>query len=306
MYYPRRLCIPFGIDCNFSCAYCYRDRCRKPLPTAPTPAFQAYLQSLPRSTYAVIASGGEPLLYFPMIQTVFSLVPVHVHKKIMTNGSLLTDSIVQWCNANHVEVHLSHDGEKTKDLRGCDIFESPRLVRLVRELRYVRVVAVATNQNCDVLQLYHDIQQTLRRPFYFQVLPVEDTGHNLQLVTGFDYDTYERTLLQLYQEREDIPLSWYAPPAGKAKGYNVLLDGRVVGIETLRTYGTVWDTEASLRAGFMKQEAQNIARCRQRTCAIRKVCTLSATRCSPHMCRLERIHADCRAFLQNGGCNTYD
>ena len=63
-----RICIPLGIRCNLSCRYCYRDICRKDIPNKVSNKFLSYLKSLDTDSYAVIFSGGEPLLYMDTIK----------------------------------------------------------------------------------------------------------------------------------------------------------------------------------------------------------------------------------------------
>lgn len=306
MFYPGRLCIPFGLECNFSCKYCYRDTCRKPIPTKPTKEFLSYVQSLPNETYAIIASGGEPLLHLDTVKEVFEAAPRRIHRKIMTNGALLTRSIVDYINENDIEVHLSHDGEYTEYLRGFDIFENEVLLKLVKEIENLRIVSVITNKNPDVMDVYHHIKNKLKRQFYFDPFIIDPTGFNDDLIVGFDYDAYQRSLLEYLVSKDDVPTEWYQKRKPTGLGFNYLLDGSVVGIRTLNKYGTVWDSLDTLKQNFYDEEKKNLAYCNNnKSCRLRNTCHLCKADSGEHLCKAEKIRQDCFNFLNFGGISQY-
>lgn len=300
-YYPGRLCIPFGVQCNLHCKYCYRDICRKKIPTNVTSDFLDYISSVPKGTYAIIASGGEPLCNWEEVVKVFDYTPSHMHKKIMTNGSLLNKEIVDYINDNDIEVHLSYDGNMSKYLRGYDVLDD-KLV-LVRQIHNLRVLSVITNRNTDVLQVYREIKGKLQRPFYFSHSVIVDSPTNQSLIGGFDYDTYERSLCELLVSEDKLPTTWYHNKKPSRLGFNYLLDGSVVGIHTLNRYGSVWDDEENLLNNFYKIE--NIYKCLNKTCYIRDVCGQDFANASNHMCRIEKIRQDVFAMLNSGGVGQY-
>ena len=283
-----RICIPLGIKCNLSCEYCYRDICRKEIPRKATNKFLSYLKSLDTSTYAVIFSGGEPLLYIDTIRKITGILPKHIHKKVMTNGLLLTEELVDYFNNNDFEVHISHDGKHTKELRGQDVFKNK--LQLIKKIRYLRIVSVISNQNTNVMKVYQYIQNKLNRPFYFEASPIIPTGENDNLITGFNYDRFEKTLAEVLRIRNKSPFEWYHnKPSGM--GLNVLLDGSIVGMGTLNKYGTVWDTEETIRNNFLAKEQKGIAYCQQSICSI-KPCSMNKSLACQHMCRINRIRHD--------------
>ena len=306
MFHPGRLCIPFGLACNFSCRYCYRDICRRQIPNKPTADFLEYVQGLPIETYAIVASGGEPLLQLNTIKEVFGCSPKHLHRKIMTNGSLLTSDIVRYVNANDIEVHLSHDGECTQYLRGFDILEDNELLRLVRKINNLRIVSVITNKNPDVMKVYRYLKRKLKRQFYFEPFIIDPTGLNGDLVVGFDYDTYQRSLLEYLASKDNVPAEWYQYRKPTGLGFNYLLDGSVVGIRTLNKYGTVWNDLDTLKRNFYSIEKPNLAYCDSNTaCRIKNVCHLCKADSGEHLCKAEKIRQDCSNFLNFGGISEY-
>ena len=300
-YYPGRLCIPFGIQCNLHCKYCYRDICRKGIPTNVTSNFLDYISSAPKRTYAIIASGGEPLCNWEEVVKVFDHAPSHMHKKIMTNGSLLNKEIIDYINDNDIEVHLSYDGNMSKYLRGYDVLDDK--LALVRKIHNLRILSVITNRNTDVLQVYREIKGKLQRPFYFSHSVIVDSPTNQSLIDGFDYDTYERSLCELLVSEDKLPTTWYHNKKPSRLGFNYLLDGSVVGIHTLNRYGSVWDDEETLLNNFYKIE--NIYKCLNKTCYIRDICGQDFANASDHMCRIEKIRQNVFAMLNNGGVGQY-
>lgn len=283
-----RICIPLGIRCNLLCRYCYRDICRKDIPNKVSNKFLSYLKSLDTDSYAVIFSGGEPLLYMDTIKKITSILPKHIHKKVMTNGLLLTKELVDYFNDNNFEVHISHDGEHTKELRGQDVLE--KKLHLIREIRYLRIVSVISNHNTDVMKVYKYIQNKLNRPFYFEASPIIPTGYNDDLINGFDYDTFERTLAEVLSIRNESPFEWYHNKSS-GMGLNVLLDGSIVGMSTLNKYGTVWDTEKTIRSNFLDKEHNHIKYCQQSACSL-KTCYMNKSLACQHMCKINRIRYD--------------
>lgn len=286
-----RLCIPLSTACNLRCAYCYRDSCRHSVPTTPTAAFRDYLRHIPDSVYAVVMSGGEPLLQWDMIRYIVSLVPSHVHKKVMTNGILLTENVVKYFNDHDVEVHVSHDGSYTKALRGVDILEEK--VPLLQQIRYLRIVPVITNRNEDVLEIYQYLQERIGRPFYMEPSVIIPTGCNDELVKGFDYDTYQRSMIELLAVREAIPADWYRMPSGM--GLNTLLNGDVVGMNTLIKYGTVWDDRETIERNFKRLEP-GYHYCMWAPCTIKETCRINKANACDHVCRIARINHAVREY----------
>lgn len=301
MFYPGRLCIPFSLLCNLQCKYCYRDICRRQIPMKATDDFLNYLSSAPQQTYAIIASGGEPLLNWEEVKKVFDASPLHIHKKIMTNGSLLNRQIVKYINDHDIEVHLSYDGDATKYLRGYNVMEDK--LPLIRDINNLRVLSVITNKNPDIIKVYNEIKRVLQKPFYFSHSVVVDTPTNSWLINGFDYDTYERSLCEMLAIEDELPHEWYRDTKPSRMGFNYLLDGSVVGIHTLIKYGTVWDNKQVLVDNFYNKE--NLNKCLNHSCYIRDICSQDYANASYHICRIEKIKQDVFAMLNNGGKGQY-
>lgn len=242
-----RVCIPLGLDCNFKCRYCYRDFCRNPLPSKLSDCVKEYLQQLsPKVTESVCMSGGEPLIYWHTIQEIYSYLPKDIHLKIMTNGSLLTQEIVDFANQTNTETFVSHDGEYTEYLRGVDIFENKEKLQLIQSIKNLVVNSVITNKNEDVVKNYLYIKEKLRREdFVYRFTVLMNTGYVDDLIKGFNYNIFGKSYREYCDKyKTEVPYYQRIPRNSKynAGGFNIDLAGNVIGMNTLKKYGTIYDT----------------------------------------------------------------
>lgn len=141
--HPIRLCIIVGLRCNLHCSYCFErgaDACDEEF----SPVVFDYISNLRPDdpTKVICISGGEPLLYWENTKHLLTLAPNWLHKKIVSNGTLLTEEIVDFLNEQDIELHLSHDGPRCAVSRGVDIFSDPKLLGLVRKVRNLSICYV--------------------------------------------------------------------------------------------------------------------------------------------------------------------
>lgn len=254
-----------------------------------TAHFADYLRQLtPETCTAVVANGGEPLLYLDDIKRVFALVPKNVHRKVMTNGTLLTREIVDWLNKNDIELHISHDGAMTEYLRGVDILKNPRLVPLIKQVRVLRIASVLTKHNPDIMECYEYINGILHREdMMYSAVPMFDNGRGNELIEGFDYDVYARSLAQANRRlyRRTPYYSSKHIPTG-----NCLLNGDIVNQATLAKYGTIDDERGALSA--VRDKTKGYQTCLANAeCRIRNVCQTVKSAAGRHICRCAHIQA---------------
>lgn len=292
-----RVCIIFGMDCNLHCRYCLNRRsARDAVPGVITKDFKEYLKNLnPSYCEAVCATGGECLLYLDRVKEVFSYVPSGIHKKMISNGTLLTQEIVDYINENDIELHTSHDGEITEYLRGIDILKDDKILKLIRQIRTLRITSVITKYNCDIMKCYDYINERLRREdMIYSVTPVFYNGYNQELIDGFDYDVYERSLLEFLIEHKQKSI-YYADKPRKHNGLNFLLDGTVIDTPTMHAHGTIHD---AMETVLRNKEKHSISEfCRNRNCKIREKCVSIPQIASPHICRIAKIVNDISSFF---------
>ncbi|MBR1373440.1 radical SAM protein, partial [bacterium] len=249
-----RVCVPLSLDCNLHCKYCYRDKEKIDKIPEFTEDMKEYLRGLsPAWCECVCASGGEPLLHWDKVVELFSYVPKNVHKKIMSNCTLLTQEMVDYINENEIELHFSHDGKMTKFLRGVDVLENDKICNLIFQAKILRCFSVITKYNTDVWDNYFDtIRKLGRMDFNYETKPLDDVSASQRfLVEGFNYEEWLNTWLQFRCSPFYIRLPWYDgetltqynPGQGRGVGANVLPDGRLCGmINICSHYGTIHDT----------------------------------------------------------------
>ena len=254
---------------------------------------KSYLQQLnPETSEALVVTGGEPLLYFDNIREVFSLAPAGQHKDIMTNGTLLTQEIVDYINANNIEVHLSHDGANTKFLRGVNVFDNPKLLDLVKRIKILKVVCVMTSYNNSIKENYNYFCDVLDRDDIICFFPaMQEFDYNHYLVEGFNYDLFQKEFGWFVKHKwRDVPYYYKNPPKGRNGGLNLDLAGNVRSITSGRILGTVNDSfdELILRL----EQTEDVAICNNTDCKARNRCRMWKQYASSHSCRCGIIQGD--------------
>ena len=281
-----RICVPLSLDCDLSCRYCYRNAGRIPRIPEFNDLMREYLGQLdPKKTQALVASGGEPLLHWDKVLELFSYAPADVHKKVMTNGLNLTEDIVEYLNANRVEVFLSHDGDATAWLRGVDVLDEPRLKNLIEKIDHLTFSCCCTAKNPDPYQCYEEIKARVSRHFWFHYNAVYADKFCNYLTQGFDYKAYRRGALLCRLKKLDwvnpIPLFFVGT------GCNVLPNGDLVGMaEIHHKYGTVLDT-VEMVLEKQRQLGDRVP-CENSQCEIHGLCNSSGHTATPHHCNIIR------------------
>lgn len=291
MFKVGRICIPLGLECNLKCRYCFRQLPHGSLPLALNELMMNYLQNISSEwCRAVVLSGGEPLLYWHKIKTIFELLQPGVGKCILTNGTLLTQEKVDYINKHRIEVAISHDGEQTKYLRGVDVLNNPKLLDLIRQINSLTLSPVITSKNCNVISVYKYISEKLGRDnFYFLHGVVMDNGHNKDLIDGFDYDTYARTYREFVDKYHKITLSRYLSGDSEHCSFNVDLHGNVVNKITLHKYGTVLDSYEYCCQ--KKEEYYKDNYCTKSNCPLIGNCNYLKEYADAHNCRCSQIRS---------------
>ena len=169
---PRKVRIVMGFDCNFKCKYCSQKITREDsaermfgLTDSFLERFQLAIDTPPRS---IEFWGGEPLVY---IKTLRKIVPKLREQypsttfRIITNGSLITDDVVDFLLKYGIITIVSHDAQG-QCYRGEDPLADPQkkaaLKRLYEGLKTAphgedettfSFAAVMTKNNCDPLTI---------------------------------------------------------------------------------------------------------------------------------------------------------
>lgn len=128
--------IQLGLGCNYACEYCSQKFVERADSTSAKDidAFMSKLEVLEFNEtkgLKIEMWGGEPLVYWktlkPLTEAIlqkFSSWEKKPSFSIITNGSILTDTIIDWLITNNFAVAISHDGPG-QPVRGPDPFDDP-------------------------------------------------------------------------------------------------------------------------------------------------------------------------------------
>lgn len=130
--------IQLGLSCNYSCDYCSQKFVER-APETSKKDIDAFLEKLDVLEFdesrglKVEFWGGEPLVYWKTLKPLAEAIRdkfKHWSSKprfsIITNGSILTDEMIDWLMMLEFQVSISHDGPG-QSVRGPDPFDDPEV-----------------------------------------------------------------------------------------------------------------------------------------------------------------------------------
>lgn len=199
----KRIYLTLGLACNLKCRYCIQNQERRGLAKHPSGKLIAYLQHMadirPRrarllpTSISVTLFGGEPLLYFDAAKEVVERVNRdNINWLLETNGTLLTDDIVDFCNAHNIKVVVSNDGPESVKTRGLNIFEDAKFVSSFNRLEKRGIECVLTAFSQDIhtsLAYWKERVGDCPTTFAF-LIPNQDYPLDL---TEYDLKAWEKT-----------------------------------------------------------------------------------------------------------------
>ncbi len=113
----RSLTLVVTEDCNFACSYCYKKKNQNRMTSATAKKALSFFLPFLTDSYDLNFYGGEPLLCFDLIKETLSFLSENngeYGKKpqysLTTNGSLITQDILQTLEAHGFSVVFSFDG----------------------------------------------------------------------------------------------------------------------------------------------------------------------------------------------------
>ena len=108
--------------------------------------------------------GEEPLRWFPVIQEVVNRVKrSNVEWTLTTDGARLTPTMVDFFNAGHFNIILSHEGPRTEEICGVDVLKNPDVQGCLKALKRFSVESVVTAYSQDVYSVREYINEALDR-----------------------------------------------------------------------------------------------------------------------------------------------
>ena len=141
-----RLKIILGSACNLHCKYCEQNSNICKLPEVISSNLLHYLKWINgfNERTRIQFFGGEPLLYLDKIKQLVQFIEKenlnNFALDIPTNGKLLTEEIIDYCNKHNIVLCLSWEGKNTKLDRGYDVIEDKKdLIFKIKNLAFSSV-----------------------------------------------------------------------------------------------------------------------------------------------------------------------
>lgn len=197
----RSVYLMLGQKCNFSCRYCIqKEKFFDELPRSSiNEKVIAYLKTL-KNKPLLQFWGGEPLLYFADIKYLVEQLGHSFEYSIITNGALLTDSIVEFINEHDIWLTISNDGPGTAEYRNYNILDDENIVGIIGKYKRKKSFsAVISAQNYDVKAIYQYITAKFEDSYinYDFILASKGTPEDL---VDFDFKKFEDYFSQYFDE----------------------------------------------------------------------------------------------------------
>lgn len=291
--------MPITLDCNIHCKYCFRDKCNVHKLPELTADMVDYIKNCSSENCSIFTiTGGEPLLCFDKIKELFSYVDKNIHKKIVTNGTLLTQEIVDYVNENQIELQVSHDGPKTEFLRGIDILKSENLRNLLFQVKKLSISSVITRYNTDIWENFFDICTRLgRKDFKYKIGLFVDVPGQEDLIYNFNYKEWFITMMEF--SCSDFNLSRFDKRNVSTSGFDILPNGIVCScMDVSRNYGSIYTESVEEIHKKMALDGDKDY-CVRSHCKHHGSCFFNPYGASEHLCRCRRMIMDFRKDRRN-------
>lgn len=194
MYSQLRLVMPDTV-CNLSCQYClsgYNNHtsCTE---AADFSAEQIIKTINGRPFESISLWGGEPLAnYKKLHQTVAFCRHFYPDKPIrmITNGYLLNDEIVEYLNTNNIYITISHDGYGQHYRNQRDFLQEKHYLSVLKKVKNnISFNSVIHRFNCDISSMFHYfemVQEKIDRSigWDFELFKLHDTKFTKYIIAG--------------------------------------------------------------------------------------------------------------------------
>lgn len=152
-----RIYLMMGSACNFHCRYCLQVPIKEDLQKkAVSPDLYSYIDKLVKikdRPLRVVFWGGEPLLYWHIIEEFVLRYQDKISYGIVSNGGLLTKEKADFMERHGISYTLSHDGANTEKTRNTDVLKDEK-IRALTEQIYPMLNAVISAENPDFNELF--------------------------------------------------------------------------------------------------------------------------------------------------------
>ena len=209
--------IQFGLQCNFHCRYCNQRHDRDFEKNAKigdyTQAVDNLISKLKKANISckyITLWGGEPLVYFKLLQVLIPALKKHFGDQCfintISNGSLLTDEVVDFLTKYDIGFTISHDGPSFNVYRDDhNPLDDDRIVKCIQRLYdyyqehhddgrdfnpSLSINVVVTPENCNLSQLHSYFTNKIDRDvkFHFEGI-VKCDRDSVNIISKFDAST---------------------------------------------------------------------------------------------------------------------
>lgn len=212
-----RIYLKFGNGCNFDCKYCSQGASDRHFQNKPTQGctlsqevieyldhYVEYINDPSKPTYIVLW-GGEPLLYFDSIKFVVERYGKAFNYGTATNGSYLSQEIVDFFNKHNIRLALSHDGDITEETRGVDVLKNKRIRELYSQVNKAAFFSVITAKNYSIAEIYDFFASNGIPDIEVSVFYCLDTNGkpDTLMYTDFDLNKFDESWKELIRRHEE-------------------------------------------------------------------------------------------------------
>lgn len=188
--------LKLGPECNLHCKYCHAEHTTILFNPEILPVLKRF--ALARVNFG----GGEPLLYWDKIKQVVSALGDGIRYRIVTNGTLFTSEIVEYCNEHRIRCYISLDGSNTtRDMAW------PIRWDLIRRLWFCGVSTAIYKENQDIRRTLESLNTIKERyltvePEIWSTFPnfVHSTSKTGKLSDKELADSYVNQMTELVKE----------------------------------------------------------------------------------------------------------
>ena len=147
----RRTVLKLGSNCNLKCKHCH---C---MPSHPVFNHDVVNYLIDNQFTDIYIGGGEPFLYFDLIKDIVNELPDFIKYYTVTNGTVLTQEIVDFCNEYKIEVGFSYDGDDgSRD--GVGLIQ----YNLLNQIQKLTISSVISHDNTDIEQIIKNLRRDAR------------------------------------------------------------------------------------------------------------------------------------------------
>lgn len=195
--------IMLGGKCNFKCRHCLQE-CSENNSCLPKGKIKdnvvKYINHLINirpddiPKLKIMFWGGEPLCYLEEIKDVIDKFNNKVSYALVTNGSLLTDTVIKFLNEHKVHVALSNDGKDTAKVRGINLLDDDKFVELFSKLESKSIDSVIHAYNADYQALRDYLHSRIGKDIYAFPEQLVVTWDMPTDISDVDLDAYKDSL----------------------------------------------------------------------------------------------------------------